>query len=76
MPFGVFGCEHHSIWGGLTGREMGDLGSLLSLMGMKRPVCLKVTFESVGDETPGVFESHFLAFLQGVFPKIISRSVT
>ena len=34
-----------------------------------------VTFESIGDETSGVFESHFLAFLQGVFPKIISRSV-
>ena len=34
-----------------------------------------VTFESVGDETSGVFESHFLAFLQGVFPKIILRSV-
>ena len=34
-----------------------------------------VTFESVGDETSGVFESHFLVFLQGVFPKIISRSV-
>ena len=34
-----------------------------------------VTFESVGDETSVLFESHFLAFIQGVFPKIISRSV-
>ena len=34
-----------------------------------------VTFDSIGDEMSGVFESHFLAFLQGVFPKIISRSV-
>ena len=34
-----------------------------------------VTFESFGDETSSVFESHFLAFIQGVFPKIISRSV-
>ena len=34
-----------------------------------------VTFEWVGDEMSGVFESRFLAFLQSVFPKIISRSV-
>ena len=29
-----------------------------------------VTFDSVGDEMSGVFESHFLAFLQGVFQKL------
>merc|ERR1712074_84055 len=28
-----------------------------------------VTFDSIGDEMSGVFESHFLAFLQGVFPQ-------
>ena len=27
------------------------------------------TFDSVGDEASGVFESHFLALLQGVFPQ-------
>ena len=59
MLFGVFGREHHSFRGGVEGRK-GRFGA---------------TFESVGDKTPGVFGSHFLAFLQGVFPKIISRSV-
>merc|ERR1712148_103809 len=34
-----------------------------------------VTFDSIGDEMSGVFESHFLAFLQGVFPKTISHSI-
>ena len=53
MSFWVFGGERHSFFGGLTGREKVDLGSLLSRSGMKRPVCLKVFFESVGDETPG-----------------------
>merc|ERR1712074_70701 len=28
-----------------------------------------VTFDSIGDEMSGVFERHFLAFLQGVFPQ-------
>ena len=32
------------------------------------------TLESVGDETLGVFESR-LSFLQGVSPKIITRSI-
>ncbi len=32
----------HSFWGRLIGREKVDLGSLLSLSGMKLPVCLKV----------------------------------
>ena len=35
--------EHHSFWGGLTGREKVDLGSLLSRSGVK---------------TFGVFEIH------------------
>merc|ERR1712148_43057 len=34
-----------------------------------------VTFDSIGDEMSGVFESHFLAFLQGVSPKTISHSI-
>merc|ERR1712074_464283 len=34
-----------------------------------------VTFDSIGDEMSVVFESHFLAFLQGVFPKTISHSI-
>ena len=80
-----FGCEHHSFWGRLAEREKVDLGSLLSRAGIKRSVCLKVivtgklfsswSFESFGDETSGVFESLFLAFLQRVFPKIMPRSV-
>ena len=36
--------EHRSFWGGLTGQEKVDWGSLLSRLGMKRPVCLKVVF--------------------------------
>ena len=60
MSFWLFGCERYSFWGRLTEREKVDF---------------RVTFESVGDETSGVFESHFLAFLQCVFPKIILRSV-
>ena len=42
MSFRVLGCEHHSFWGRLTGREKVDLGSLLSRPGIKLPVCLKV----------------------------------
>ena len=92
MSFWVFGCEHHSFWGGLTGREKVDLGSLLRWSGSSSRVIWSrvdhiqtqmvvvfwsqnVTFDSVGDEMSGVFESHFLAFLQGVFPKTISHSI-
>ena len=57
---GFFGCGRHSFWGGLTARDKGDLGPLLSRSGMKRPVFLKV-----------VFLHSFKVF----FPKIISRSV-
>ena len=39
--FGFLGLK---IWGMLTGREKVNLGSLLSLSGMKRPVRLKVVF--------------------------------
>ena len=92
MSFWVLGCEHHSFWGRLTGREKVDLGSLLSRSGSSSCVIWSrvdhiqtqmvvafwsqnVTFDSIGDEMSGVFESHFLAFLQGVFPKTISHSI-
>ena len=92
MSFWVLGCEHHSFWGRLTGREKVDLGSLLRWSGSSSRVIWSrvdhiqtqmvvafwsqnVTFDSIGDEMSGVFESHFLAFLQGVFPKTISHSI-